>query len=198
MQLGGRVAMIVANYSMAVYLTVTLKGHWKWFRHSPGEFFPVASYMVTGLFAMGCAGVINLVFKSLISLSDPNTSGFFAALGSAWDSFSTRSYPWLTMSFVAAVTLSFLIDLRLPARFSITLRRAIKGVLMALALMLAVTLVYHWVMALRDGDVKVPLIRLLCNSAMIGGVIGYLVPTWFHSKMESARPRDEQLSPAIA
>jgi len=191
-----KATMIVSIYSTAVIFAVLPKKHGAFFRYAEGGFYPTLGYLVCGLMAAGTSLGISLFFNALIATSNPEVPDMPVALGEAWSRFTDRSYPWLLMSFATAITLSFLIDWRRLQRLSTGWRRVAEGVMLVLVLGAAVTLVQHWISSLvqhnpdclaaaRDGArdlCRLPDMRMgLSVSAIIGSVLGYLVPTWYRS-----------------
>jgi len=142
------ITMIVSIYSAAVICAVFPKQHWAFFQYNETSYYPGAGYVVSGLLAVIASLGISLFFKSLIFAGDPEVNGLTAPFTMAWKDFSTNSYPWLTMSFVTAVSTAFLIDWRHPRWLKAKWLRVTEAVIQAALLVCAVMLVHWWLSGL--------------------------------------------------
>ncbi len=185
-----RTTMIVSVYSAALFFAVYPKAQWRYFQHQPGQFYPVAGYLVCALMATAASALINLGFRMLIQMSDSGSTGWLQGLENVWRHFSTLSYPWLFMSFVATLTMAFLIDWDLSPRVGMRLQRWCKGVLLMLALAGAAWLAFLWLQGLyleQQKPLPVTLSSVMRNSCIIGLVLGYFVPAWFNRSVAGAK-----------
>lgn len=181
-----RTTMIVSIYSVTLFFAVYPKAQWRYFQHRRGQFYPVASYLLAGVMATAAGAVINLGFRMLIQISD---GGGANGLDQVWLRFSTLSYPWLSMAFVATVALAFLIDWDL-SRLGERWQRWCKGGLLMLALAGAAWLAFLWMQGLYAAQQKalpVTLVSVMRNSCIIGLVLGYFVPAWFNRSAAGAQ-----------
>ncbi|HVK98477.1 MAG TPA: hypothetical protein VM553_01630 [Dongiaceae bacterium] len=198
-----RATMIVSIYSAAVFFAVYPKAQWSHFQHREGQFYPVASYVGAGLMAVLASALINLVFRSLINISDAGNGDLLTALPEAWSRFTSVAYPWLFMSFVATMTLAFLLDWELPASLNPRWQRWCKAALLMAVLLTATVLVHLWLQGLyaaRQKTYPIELSSLLRNSAIIGLVLGYFVPAWFRRSSVHRKTRvleQVELTPAL-
>lgn len=187
------IIMIVSIYAASVICAVLPKQFWISFRSSDRHDYPVAAYVASGIMAVLASLIINLCFKTLLFAHDPNINGFVAPFVLAWKNFYTSSYPWLAMSFVCTVTLAFLIDWQHPKWIKEKWQRVADGIVQAAALVGAVFLVHWWLAGLVNTakfDGHLPdIVQVIRLSAVIGSVLGYLVPTWYR---RSARFEAEQ------
>lgn len=182
-----RASLIVSVYSAAVFFAVYPKSNWQFFQHREGHFFPVASYALSGAMAMVASMMINLCFRTLINVSAADAGSLSDSFLSAWQRFSTLSYPWLLQSFVATMAIAFLIDWNIPGGLSQRTQRACRALLLMMVLMGTTELVYLWLQTVyiqANRDFPVALSSMLRNSAIIGLVLGYFVPAWFRRSTE--------------
>lgn len=198
-----RAAMIVSIYSAAVFFVVYPKEKWQFFQYTGGRFYPVASYLVSGLLAMPACMVINIFFQTLIKVSAPENQGWGHAIEAAFIRYWTFSYPWMTLACVTSIALAFLIDWQLPLRLGQRARNFCKAGLMMVVLMASTWLVHEWLVQLylTNGKIfHVSLGSLLRNAAIIGFVLGYFVPAWFCRNCEQQKGytgRRAGLKPAL-
>ena len=133
--------------------------------------------------AVGASFCISLFFKTLIFVAKPEINGFRDSLGKAWESFTTNSYPWLTMAFVTAIVTAFLIDWKFPRRLTGAWRPVFEGIFEAVLLVVAAWLVHWWLSGLSMNNRffgKVPeLATVIRISGGVGFVLGYFVPKWY-------------------
>lgn len=186
-----RATMIVSIYSASVFFAVFPKSRWSFFQYRDGQFYPVASYVLAGIMAMFASMLINLSFRTLINLGNDNVSGVSMSLQLAWGRFSTLGYPWITMSFIATLSMAFLIDWNLPESLGARTQRFCKAILLMVILLGATQLVYLWLQTLYAQTritLPVQLPSVMSNSAIIGWVLGYFVPAWFRRSTAPRRP----------
>lgn len=185
-----RAAMIVSIYSAAVFFVVYPKEKWRFFQYDGGRFYPVAGYLVSGLMAMPVCMAINLIFRTLISVSAEGDTDITHAFSAAVSRYVDFSYPWMTLSFVAAICLAFLIDWKIPIRLGQRMQKVCKAGVMIIVLMSCTWLVHAWLVQiyLAKGMIfPLPLASALRNAALIGYVLGYFVPAWFIRSCEHQR-----------
>lgn len=185
-----RAAMIVSIYSAAVFFVVYPKEKWRFFQYDGGRFYPVAGYLMSGLMAMPACMVINLIFRTLISVSAEGNTDITHAFSAAFNRYVDISYPWMTLSFVTAICLAFLIDWKIPIRLGQRMQKVCKAGVMIIVLMSCTWLVHAWLVQiyLAKGMIfPLPLASALRNAALIGYVLGYFVPAWFIRSCEHQR-----------
>ena len=196
------VTMIVTIYSVAVVCAVYPKERWEIFRWNPQGHMPMGSYILSGFAAVAIAIPISLLFKMLIFFKDEPDLGL--AVTAAWADFTSNTYPWMVMAFVTAFMTAFLIDYTPPKRLGAKWRRWTEAAIQAIATTLGVCLVHWWLDSIEtpDTDIVVPkLTGLLRTSAIVGFILGFVVPTWYrrsHSKRQQDRLElkdDEVLHP---
>jgi hypothetical protein len=192
MQLGARMEiqrafmisiMVATIYGAAVVAAVLLKARWP----RTGAERPVLGYLAAGAAAIASGAVLSVVFKSLLFGS------FYEAL------FDLRyTYPYLALAFTAAVTTSFLCDdyAMAPAaapRFARWLEGlAAAGVLAAIAYF-----VWHGLWGTGIDPVRIPpLSMLLSTAALIGLIIGCMVPMWYRSALRRRQASEVAMSSA--
>lgn len=184
-----RVAMIVSIYCVAVYVAVNLKAHWRWFQHTPGQIYPAASYVATGIIAMLLATPVSLLFNMLVEVAIGKQAGLGEALGVAWAEYTTYRYPWMAISFLCAMCLSFLIDFDRSGVVKAKWRSAVNAMILMVVLLCGYALVFVWVQSLHQNSpepFRLTLASLLRVASIIGCAIGYCVPAWFNARQESA------------
>lgn len=109
----------------------------------------------------------------------------------AWGRFSTLGYPWISMSFIATLSMAFLIDWNLPESLGARAQRFCKAIVLMVILLGATQLVYLWLQTLYAQTritMPVQLPSVMSNSAIIGAVLGYFVPAWFRRSTSPRRP----------
>ncbi len=194
-----KVTMIVSIYAGAVICAVLPKQRWRLFQYRTGE-YPAVGYLLSGIMAMVISMIIGLLFKVLIFAGSTQVSGFNQPLAMAWGQFTTSSYPWLTMSFAVAVFISFLIDWRMPAWIHRRFSRFVSGFVQAMVMAAAATMVHIWLTSLSASNLfegEVPEISMVLRvSILIGFVIGYMVPYWYHARDRHEEPNNDEATPA--
>ena len=162
--------MVATIYGAAVVAAVLLKGRWP----RTGEERPVLGYLAAGATAIASGAVLSVIFKSLLFMSFYKA---FLDLG--------YTYPYLALAFMAAVTTSFLCDDYATAPADAPgFARWLEG--LAAAGVLAGTAYFVW-QALPGTGIepdRIPaLLMLLSTAALIGLIIGAMVPTWYRSAL---------------
>jgi hypothetical protein len=173
------VTMIVSIYSAAVVCALFPKQIWLLFKYK-NQVYPVCGYFLSGLMAMSSSLVISMFFKTLVFAKEESVTGIMAPFTLAWNDFTTVSYPWIIMSFVAAVSTAFLSDWTLLNNASTYIRRSLDAVLQSIILIGGSVIVYLWLVDLEH--TRVPdLTRLMIITGGIGFLIGFIVPSWYRS-----------------
>lgn len=185
---------IGTTYMLAVYCAVAPK-RWTLLKAPVSGHRPVAAYFVSGFMAVAAAIPIQLLFKALaLSKSE---DGLLLILSMVWERFTTQGYPWLVMAFVTAFVTAFLCDNRPSKRFGPRTLRAIEAIAQSVATALAALLVLWW-LGVDPGTEPRRWIRILTVSALIGMLLGALVPAWYRDALGRSRghnapnPRDEE------
>lgn len=191
------VTMIVSIYSIAVMCAVYPKESWAFFQKKREKPFPVASYLLSGIAAVLISIPISLFFKTLIySKGDPKLT---AAAIMAWKEFLSVSYPWMFMAFATAIFTAFLIDFEPPKTVPAKWHRWLEGAMQAGGTALASWFVHWWLVGVSQSQENVPLLfRVLLVSAIVGFVLGFIVPTWYsraqkaeQTALSAVRAQDE-------
>lgn len=183
------VTMIGTIYMAAVVCAIYPKGRWEFFRRGEDGARPMASYLLSGLAAVALAIPINLAFKTLIFWSQATDDS--SPLELAWTNFVGRSYPWMLMAFTGTATTAFMADnrpsLHLPQRYLCWL----EAIGQAMASILTASLVLWWLGDIRPEGafpgtslcLDLTTFFVLSNAAIIGIVLGSLVPSWYRRAM---------------
>jgi hypothetical protein len=167
--------MIATIYTVAVVCALYPKGIWKFTRRDERGTRPILFYLVAGFAAVALAVPISLMFKLVIfSISEGQTMA--TAFPSAWENFSTHSYPWMLMAFITAFFTAFQADNRPFWKITYPRLRWIEGFFQVAVNLFATFIVVAW---LDDQDLRDRLITVLGTNAAIGFVIGFVVPTWY-------------------
>jgi ABC-type sugar transport system permease subunit len=168
-----RAIMISAIYSVAVACVVFPKQSWSLARREPGSFRPVGFYVLAGLAAVAITQLMGLGFCCILK----------RGLGAGVQRY-LLTYPWSLLTFTTAVMTGILIDDPPTARRP-RLRRALEGLAGAVMMSAGALLTHQWLQevdkraAQQPADYQVPwLPRVLVTSAVVGFVIGFLVPHW--------------------
>jgi len=173
------VTMIVSIYSAAVVCALFPKQLWSLFKYR-NKVYPLCGYFLSGLMAMSSSLVISMFFKTLVFAKEESVSGIVAPFSMAWNSFTTVSYPWIIMSFVAAISTAFLSDWTTMSNRPIYLRRFLDGALQSIILVGGSVIVYLWLVDIEH--TRVPnLMRLITMAGGIGFLIGFIVPNWYRN-----------------
>jgi hypothetical protein len=155
-------------YGAAIVCAILLKGRWP---TTTGE-RPVLGYVVSGVVAGAMAALLSVAFKSLLLLSF-----YDAALNLRF------TYPYLALSFMAAVATACCCDDFAAASEDPWFARWLEGLGTGLAL--SATGYFVWqaldsIAAASPTPRHIPDLRLLiATTALIGVVIGVTVPTWY-------------------
>ncbi|MCK5230081.1 MAG: hypothetical protein KAR13_07435 [Desulfobulbaceae bacterium] len=167
--------MIATIYTMAVMCALYPKGIWKFTRRDEHGTRPMLFYLVAGFAAVALAVPVSLVFKFFIfSISEEQTMA--TAFLSAWNDFSMRSYRWMLMAFITAFFTAFHLDNRPFWKITCSRLRWIEGFVQAAVNLSAAYIVVCW---LDDQNLRDRLICVLGTTAVIGFVIGFVVPHWY-------------------
>lgn len=173
------VTMIVSIYSAAVVCALFPKQLWPLFKYK-NNVYPVCGYFLSGLMAMSSSLVISIFFKTLVFAKEESVSGIVAPFTLAWGDFTTVSYPWIIMSFIAAVSTAFLSDWTVLKSASIYKRRSLDAVFQSIILISGSVIVYLWLIDLEL--TRAPsLTRLMIVTGGIGFMIGFIVPSWYRN-----------------
>jgi hypothetical protein len=164
--------MVATIYATAVVASIYPKTIWDFANIQKSVQRPVAAYLVSGVMAVCLAFLVSLTFKFLMK------GDFLSAL------LDYRvSYPWFLLTFVASGVTSFLAD-DFAGRSGDEPRwaRWAEGAVAAAALA-ATALVVHRMLgeAGMPGERVPPLQALISMCAVIGFVIGALVPSWYRN-----------------
>jgi len=173
-----RVIMIVSIYCAAVVCALFPKQIWPLFKYTEQSSYPALGYLLSGLMAAASSITISLTFKTLLYSLNKDIHGFSAPVSIAWSSFTNSSYPWTLMSFVSAILIAFLADWKLNKSRNATIRRVVDAFIQSVIMMLTVTLVHWWLTDIAAEHIP-PYEKLLIMSAVIGTVIGFIVPEWY-------------------
>lgn len=171
------VAKIPIIYILAVIWAVLPKQHWRLFRRQPGAPPPALGYALAGIAAVLSAVCVTLLFRLMLE-----TKGlpFAEALTAAWWDFVDNSVPWLLMVFVTTVATSAVIDAEsIAAETPESRRRCVEAAIMAGVVGVASVLVWWLLTGIRAPEDVPPVYAVLLVSAVIGGLIGFMVPHWY-------------------
>ena len=187
------VTMIASIYVTAVICAVFPK-RWLFFQYNDATSYPTLGYIISGLIAIIASFGISLLFKILIFAGNPEVNGLTASFIKAWEDFSTNSYPWLIMSFVTAVLTAFLIDWKYTHRLKANWQQHIINIgIMVALLVTSAILVYWWLCDLNVNEnyrERVPIVRIVCITSIVGVVLGYFVLEW----RQIAKKKEENFS----
>ncbi len=185
-----RIAMVPIIYTVAVICAVIPKQNWVFFQREPGEPPPALGYTISGLAAIFFALCVAILFRVLL---ETKGIGLSEAIVEAWNDFRDNSIPWLLMSFVTCVATAAVIDsTHVAAVDPEPRRRWLEAGVLAAALSLSGALVWWLLQGVREpGDIP-PLLRILGISAVIGGVIGYMVPHWCRGSPRGKRVEEPE------
>lgn len=175
--------MVAAIYGAAVVCAVAPKVAWRFADITQTGQRPVAAYLISGVLAVGCGLVVQLLFKLILFRS------FYDALVDMG-----RSYPWLFMTFCVAVSLAYLADDwggradRAP-RWARWAEAAAEGAILGLA--------YLQVQRMLE---RIPDARILESNRIviviaIGLFLGAVVPHWFRNARAARRAEEEAAAP---
>jgi hypothetical protein len=171
-----RVAMIPIIYTVAVVCAVMPKQNWAFFRRPRGASPPALGYAISGLVAMVLAFAVAIAFRTLL---ESKGLPLGEALAVALVDFQTRSVPWLLMSFMTCVGVAAIIDSNWLAALPCGRRRWAESAVMMIVVCTTVIVVWQLLHIVRPPREIPPLGRLLVLSAVIGAIIGFMVPHWY-------------------
>jgi hypothetical protein len=176
------VTMIGTIYMATVVCAIYPKGRWGFFRRGENGACPMAGYLTSGLAAVALAIPIDLAFKTLIFLDE--ATGITSALALAWAHLIRHSYPWMLMIFTSTATTAFMADNRPSLRLSPRHLRWLEGAGQAIVSVLSASLVLWWLEFPETFFcVDLNTFFVLSNAAIIGIVLGSLVPSWYRRAM---------------
>ncbi|MGA0612067.1 hypothetical protein [Caldimonas sp. KR1-144] len=175
--------MVPIVYAIAIVLAIYPKAIWPYARRVPGEPRPVAAYAVCGAAAALAAFAVSVLFRFAFD-SEGNVLRTLAtpgAFGKAWGTTAQR-WPWLLMSFAATVAIAWAADdfqgaQRPPPRW---LRWA-ESAALALVLGLCQWGVVELLKGVLGAGFAGPPERTITTAAVIGAVIGWLVPSMYRA-----------------
>ncbi len=184
-----RAIMISVIYSVAVACAVFPKQRFSLARREPGGFRPVVFYLLSGLAAVAITQLIGLGFSCVLE------RGFAAGVQR-----HRLTYPWGLLTFTTSVMTGILVD-DAPTAPRPRLRRALEGLAGAAMMCAGTWLTHRWLLEVynrasqwRPPDYRVgSLARVLIMSAVVGFVIGFLVPHWYRRA-----PRQRAQAPQAA
>lgn len=172
-----KIAMVPIIYTVAVICAVLPKQKWRLFQRGTDDAPPALGYTLAGLAAMTFAFCIAILFRVLLEIKD---AGPIEAIASAWKDFYDNSVPWLLMSFVTCVATAAVIDsTHIRAVTPETRRRWIETGILAVVISATGALVWWLLQGVRPPEDLPELYRVVPVSAIIGGLIGYMVPYWY-------------------
>jgi hypothetical protein len=175
--------MIATLYTVAVVCALYPKNLWKFTRRDAHGSRPILFYLLTGFAAVALAVPISLMFKFLIyAISTEHTVG--TALPRAWEDFSTRSYPWMLMSFITAFFTAFHTDNKPFWKITSPRLRWFEGIFQAAVNAAAALSVIWWIGAEKWSG---RLSFVLVTAAAIGFVIGFVVPHWYREATQKGK-----------
>lgn len=177
-------AMVATIYPLAVTASIYPKTVWGFADIRKAGQRPVIAYLLSGVLAAGLAVVVSLTFKFVMY------GNFVEALENV-----RLGLPWLLMSFTVGAVTAFLADdfgadRKREPRWGRYLEGLAEGVVLAGA-----ALAVRWLLeAVGVPAARIPEWQVLIpTSALIGLVIGTLVPHWYRNAPSTG---DEQRRPA--
>jgi hypothetical protein len=187
--------MVATIYGIAVMGAILPKHRWQFAMPGPhGR--PIVAYALSGVLAVMGAAVVMLLFKTAMFFDVDKALADFRI-----------SYPWLGMTFTAAVLIAWMCDDyfgRVPPPWL----RWVEGAAAAAVLTLAAWLVHDAISGLR-ARAELPtlgLTRVLLISLTVGFILGSYVPHWYRktraagsvpSGREYAPPKPPAAAPAV-
>ncbi|OGW52056.1 MAG: hypothetical protein A2Z50_02905 [Nitrospirae bacterium RBG_19FT_COMBO_42_15] len=164
---------IATLHTIAVVCVVYLKNKWKFTLRNTHDTRPMLFYLTAGIAAVILAIPINLMFNFIFYITD--SEHVVTAFEKAWIGLSTR-YPYMLLTFITAFGTAINIDNRPFWKITYSVLRWIEGVIQALFNLSAAYIVY-----LLLNDPTRDLNRLLLTGALIGFIIGFVVPHWYRT-----------------
>jgi hypothetical protein len=180
--------MVPIVYAIAIVAAIYPKSVWSFASRSAGGPRPYAGYAISGVIAAVAAFVVSVLFRFAFD-SDGNvlqTLSAPGAFGKAWAA-SIERWPWLLMTFFAAISIAWAADDYSPAHVEVPgwLRWAEAG---ALASVFAAVqwLVLELLVAAAPPERAQQLIdaqpRMLITACVVGACLGFLVPSLYRAK----------------
>ncbi|HSO06901.1 MAG TPA: hypothetical protein VLW45_06660 [Pelomicrobium sp.] len=174
--------MVAAIYGAAVVCAVAPKIAWRFADITQTGQRPVAAYLLSGVLAIGCGLVVQLLFKLILFRS------FYDALVDMG-----KSYPWLFMTFCVAVSLAYLADdwggraERAP-RWARAAEAVAEGAILGLAFLQVQRM-------LERIDGRMLEMNRIVIVIAIGLFLGAAVPHWFRKARAARRAEEEAALP---
>ncbi len=173
------ITMIATLYVVSVACAVCLKGRWAFTLRGADGARPVLSYLAAGVAAVAVAAPVSIGFRIMIGLSADGAQALIPAAAAAVTVFAGKAYPWMLTAFVTAVTVSFLLDDKPVYGLSWRQMRWLEGALLSAANLLAAYVVTLWLTDI--GGHAPPIEAVLPRAALIGFLIGFVIPTWYRN-----------------
>jgi hypothetical protein len=161
--------MIALIYGLAVTAAILPKGRWSWARRGPAG-RPFIAYLLSGVVGAAAAALTMIVFKSVT----------FMSVERSWNEF-LFTYPWLGMTFTAAILIAWLCDDRVGDGAPRWWLRWVEGAIGMAVLACAGWLVHRTLQTTPN----FPLNRLpeLEDVLLVSGAIGFTlsccIPHWY-------------------
>jgi hypothetical protein len=178
-----RLGLVGFTYVAAVACAVLPKTRWSFAQAKAGEMRPIAFYFVAGLMSAAISFAASL-FVHAISLHSLSWSWQRARL----------AYPWQLVSFATAFITAMMADNARYARVSSRVQRSLEGLVQGVLMLGVSYLTSIWLsqrcelyrhLDLHYLQYEVPRsLMLTIMGAVVGIVIGYLIPTWYRCYQE--------------
>ncbi|NQU56959.1 MAG: tellurite resistance TerB family protein, partial [Rhodospirillales bacterium] len=202
--------LMTSIYISAVFAALIPKAVWKFENNSNTLERPVAAYLASGFIAVIFGALLSFSLRYLknalapLSFDKTLSSGqklLEGTMVSSWENAQlvfmdlSWSHPYFLQSFVIAITIAFLAD-TYSRRNSEAPQNArwMDGVLTSILMMIASTITYYWMEGVTiDGQLLIKGTRdahhqdqwalslFVLKGAIIGFLIGALVPSWFRA-----------------
>jgi hypothetical protein len=180
--------MVPIVYAIAIVAAIYPKSVWSCATRSAGGPRPYAGYAISGVIAAVAAFIVGVLFRFAFD-SQGNvfqTLSAPGAFGKAWVA-SIERWPWLLMTFFAAISIAWTADDYSPAHAEVPgwLRWAEAG---ALTTVFAAVqwLVLELLVAAAPPERAQQLIdsqpRMLITACVVGACLGFLVPSLYRAK----------------
>jgi hypothetical protein len=187
--------MIVTVYCVAVICAALPKDRWSFSTRSDKGFRPWCFFIMAGFAAVLVGFPINLGFKTLIVLTQDADPALGEAFNQAWESLVAFKWPYFFLSFMMAAVTAFHLDNRPSPWLNGISLRALES--MSLAGIQAATayFVFELLSRLAEQGEAVhvpPLERLVIISAVVGAVVGFLVPEWYRRTSRAQEPAEPE------